>query len=180
MILASGARGRGFDSRNSPFLFVEYVRTPLLDISVQHQSPQTGVWSSGMILASGARGRGFDSRNSPFWPFASAPFPVLTTIMCCPPPARLRTTASATAFPGRFSARDVIWGRDPLGGPCVLPSPEPTWCCCADRVGHVCACEGSITRESATGRAPGSPRTGVNQESMSCVALSGWKGVAIA
>jgi hypothetical protein len=29
--------------------------------------------------------------------------------------------------------------------------------------------EGSITRESSTGRAPGSPRTGVNQESMSCV-----------
>ncbi len=26
-------------------------------------------------------------------------------------------------------------------------------------------CEGSITRESSTGRAPGSPRTGVNQES---------------
>ncbi len=30
-------------------------------------------------------------------------------------------------------------------------------------------CEGSITRESSTGRAPGSPRTGVNQESKSCV-----------
>ncbi len=32
-----------------------------------------------------------------------------------------------------------------------------------------CMCEGSITRESSSGRAPGSPRTGVNQESMSCV-----------
>jgi hypothetical protein len=31
------------------------------------QTPQLGVWSSGMILASGARGREFDSRNTPFF-----------------------------------------------------------------------------------------------------------------
>jgi hypothetical protein len=42
-------------------------------------------------------------------------------------------------------------------------SHERDMCVC------VCVCEGSITRESSTGRAPGSPRTGVNQESMSCV-----------
>jgi hypothetical protein len=40
------------------------------------------------------------------------------------------------------------------------------------RAGGGACCEGSITRESSTGRAPGSPRTGVNQESKSCVKIA--------
>ena len=49
MILASGARGREFDSRITPFLHI------------------VGDWSSGMIPALGAGGREFDSRITPFF-----------------------------------------------------------------------------------------------------------------
>ena len=73
MILASGARGPGLNSRNSP------IDAVLLPIS-KHGMPygmlraslapmwamsHLAVWSSGMILAQGARGPGFNSRNSP-------------------------------------------------------------------------------------------------------------------
>ena len=74
MILASGARGRGFNSRLAPVGGLaqseeRYVR----NVEVPGSKPGfstiefklMGQWSSGMILASGARGRGFDSHLTP-------------------------------------------------------------------------------------------------------------------
>ncbi|CAG7874672.1 unnamed protein product, partial [Brassica rapa] len=60
MILALGARGPEFDSRNAPF---DFCNSLCLYFKCLHK--QSGIWSSGMILALGARGPEFDSRNAP-------------------------------------------------------------------------------------------------------------------
>ncbi|CAN7077600.1 unnamed protein product [Brassica oleracea var. botrytis] len=68
MILALGARGPEFDSRNAPLIFLKNMLTngQLCDLQpcIQYDY-QSGIWSSGMILALGARGPEFDSRNAP-------------------------------------------------------------------------------------------------------------------
>jgi hypothetical protein len=51
-----------------------------IDIIKLTQTPQLGVWSSGMILASGARGREFDSRNTPFLLFFRI-FPIFSQFL---------------------------------------------------------------------------------------------------
>ncbi len=71
-----------------------------------------------------------------------------------------------------------------IGGGCVhrwrmdCHCPSTTAVC----PGGWVKCEGSVTRESASGRAPDSPQTG-GKQNWSCqnrLALSGWEGVAIA
>ena len=72
MILASGARGPGFNSRSSPLcrkqrLLQRSCDPPSLPTSnpPNISTATMAAWSSGMILASGARGPGFNSRSSP-------------------------------------------------------------------------------------------------------------------
>ena len=60
LILASGARGPGLDSRST---LANQVL--LVEILFRRNEHHEAAWSSGMILASGAKGPGLNSRSSP-------------------------------------------------------------------------------------------------------------------